>query len=200
MRPSTPARISARSSASSIERSRVILAEAVQLRPAAAEHIPAVHAIYAHHVLRGLASFEEEPPSLEEMRRRYEDIPRRGLPYLIADFAGVVAGYGYCAPYRSRSAYRYALEDSIYVRQGSEGRGVGSALLDALIRRSEALGYRQLVAVIGDSANAPSINLHASFGFLRVGTLRSVGFKLGRWVDSVLMQRPLGRGDATPPS
>ena len=172
----------------------------MQLQPAAAEHIPAVHAIYAHHVLRGLASFEEEPPSLEEMRRRYEDITRRGLPYLIADFAGVVAGYGYCAPYRSRSAYRYALEDSIYVRQGSEGRGVGAALLDALIRRSEALGYRQLVAVIGDSANAASINLHASFGFLRVGTLRSVGFKFGRWVDSVLMQRPLGRGDATPPS
>src|SRR2546426_5899472 len=103
MRPSTPARISARSSASSTERSRVILAEAVQLRPAAAEHVPAVHAIYAHHVLRGLASFEEEPPSLEEMRRRYEDIAGRGLPYLIADFAGVVAGYGYCAPYRSRS-------------------------------------------------------------------------------------------------
>lgn len=159
-----------------------------------------MHAIYAHHVLHGLASFEEEPPSLEEMRRRFDEVRARGLPWLAADFGGVVAGYGYCAPYRSRSAYRYTLEDSIYVRSGSEGRGVGSALLEALIRECEALGYRQLVAVIGDSAHAPSINLHASFGFLRVGTLRSCGYKFGRWVDSVLMQRPLGPGDATPPS
>ena len=172
----------------------------MQLRPAAAAHIPAVHAIYAHHVLRGLASFEEEPPSVEEMRRRYEDITYRGLPYLIADFAGVVAGYGYCAPYRSRSAYRYALEDSIYVRDDMQGRGVGSAILGQLIRGCEQLGYRQLIAVIGDSGHAASIGLHASHGFLRVGTLRSVGFKFGRWVDSVIMQRPLGPGDATPPA
>ena len=172
----------------------------MQLRPAAAEHIPAVHAIYAHHVLHGLASFEEEPPSLEEMRRRYEDITRRGLPYLIADFAGVVAGYGYCAPYRSRSAYRHALEDSIYVRDDMQGRGVGSAILGQLIRGCEELGYRQLIAVIGDSGHAASIGLHASHGFLRVGTLRSVGFKFGRWVDGVIMQRALGPGDATPPA
>ena len=172
----------------------------MQLRPALPEDLPAIQAIYAHHVLHGLASFEEEPPPLEEIRRRYDDVLKRGLPWLAADFGGVLAGYGYCAPYRSRTAYRYALEDSVYVRHGSEGRGVGSALLDALIERCEALGYRQLVAVIGDSANAASINLHASFGFLRVGTLRSVGFKLGRWVDSVLMQRPLRPGDATPPS
>ena len=169
------------------------------MRPAAAEDLPAIHAIYAHHVLHGLASFEEEPPPLDEIRRRYDEVLKRGLPWLAADFGGVLAGYGYCAPYRSRSAYRYALEDSVYVRPGSEGRGVGSALLAALIERCEALGYRQLVAVIGDSANAASINLHASFGFLRVGTLRSVGFKFGRWVDSVLMQRPLGPGDAEPP-
>jgi phosphinothricin acetyltransferase len=172
----------------------------VQLRPALPEDLPAIHEIYAYHVLHGLASFEEVPPPLEELRRRFDDVRARGLPWLAADFGGVLAGYGYCAPYRSRSAYRFALEDSIYVRQGSEGRGVGSALLDALIRRSEALGYRQLVAVIGDSANAASINLHASFGFLRVGTLRSVGFKFGRWVDSALMQRPLGPGDSTSPS
>ena len=170
------------------------------MRPALPEDLPAIQAIYAHHVLHGLASFEEVPPALEEMRRRYDDVRGRGLPWLAADFGGVLAGYGYCAPYRARSAYRYALEDSIYVREGSEGRGVGAALLDALIRQCEALGYRQLVAVIGDSANAASINLHASFGFLRVGTLRSVGFKFGRWVDSVLMQRPLEPGDATPPS
>jgi phosphinothricin acetyltransferase len=172
----------------------------VQVRPALPEDLPAIQAIYAHHVLHGLASFEEQAPPLEEIRRRYDEVVKRGLPWLAADFGGVLAGYAYCTPYRSRSAYRHALEDSVYVRHGSEGRGVGAALLDALIQRCEALGYRQLVAVIGDSANAASINLHASFGFLRVGTLRSVGFKLGRWVDSALMQRPLGPGDATPPS
>jgi L-amino acid N-acyltransferase YncA len=171
----------------------------VLVRPATAEDVPAFREIYAHHVLHGLASFEEEPPSVDEMRRRFEEVRLRGLPWLAADFGGVVAGYGYCAPYRTRSAYRYSLEDSVYVRQGSEGRGVGSAILGALIECAGALGYRQLVAVIGDSGHGASINLHASFGFLRVGTLRSVGFKFGRWVDSVLMQRPLGPGDGTPP-
>src|SRR3989442_1709582 len=131
-----------------------------------ADQIPAVHAIYGPHVLGGVASFEEEPPWLEEMRRRYENIPRRGLPYLIADFAGVVAGYGYCAPYRSRSAYRYALEDSIYVRDDMQGRGVGGAILRQLIRRCEELGYRQLIAVIGDSGHAASISLHSSHRLL----------------------------------
>lgn len=110
-----------------------------------------------------------------------------------------MAGYGYCSPYRARSAYRYALEDSIYVRPDMTGRGVGKALLEELVRRCEGLGYRQLIAVIGDSANAASIGVHAACGFLRVGTLRSVGFKFGRWVDSVYMQRPLGAGDSTPP-
>ena len=172
----------------------------MQIRPASAEDLPAIQSIYSHHVRHGLASFEEEPPPLDEMRRRLDEVRSRGLPYLAADFGGVVAGYGYCAPYRSRSAYRYALEDSVYVRHGSEGRGVGAALLGALIERCETLGYRTLIAVIGDSANAASINLHASYGFLRVGTLRSAGFKFGRWVDSVVMQRPLGPGDATPPS
>jgi len=170
------------------------------VRPAVPEDLPAILAIYSHHVLHGLASFEEKPPPLEELRRRFDDVRVRGLPWLAADFGGVMAGYGYCAPYRSRSAYRYALEDSVYVKSGLEGRGVGAALLAALIEESERLGYRQMVAVIGDSAHAASINLHASAGFLRVGTLRSVGFKFGRWVDSVLMQRPLGSGDAMPPS
>jgi phosphinothricin acetyltransferase len=172
----------------------------VQVRPATPDDLPAIHSIYAYHVLHGLATFEEEPPPVEEMRRRYDDVHSRGLPWLAAEFGGVVAGYGYCAPYRSRSAYRYSVEDSIYVRHGSEGKGVGGALLPALIQRCEALGHRQLIAVIGDSANAASINLHASFGFVRVGTLRSAGFKFGRWVDSVLMQRPLGPGDASPPA
>jgi len=172
----------------------------LQVRPATAQDLPAIHAIYSYHVLHGLASFEEEAPPPDEMRRRFEDVAGRGLPYLVADFGGVVAGYGYCAPYRSRSAYRYSLEDSVYVRHGSEGRGVGGALLRELIGRCEGLGYRSVIAVIGDSGNAASINLHASFGFLRVGTLRSAGFKFGRWVDSVLMQRMLGLGDATLPS
>ena len=170
------------------------------MRPTTHEDLPAILEIYGYHVLHGLASFEEVAPPLDELRRRFDDVHSRALPWLAADFGGVLAGYGYCAPYRSRSAYRYSLEDSIYVRHGSEGRGVGAALLGALIERSEVLGYRQLVAVIGDSANAASINLHASFGFLRVATLRSVGFKFARWVDSVVMQRPLGAGDATPPS
>ena len=161
--------------------------------------MPAIQSIYAHHVLHGLASFEEEPPPVEEIERRYRDVTGRGLPYLVAELGGVVAGYGYCAPYRARSAYRYALEDSVYVRHDMTGRGVGKRLLDELIARCAALGYRQVIAVIGDSANVASIGVHAACGFLRVGTLRSVGFKFGRWVDSVFMQRPLGPGDATKP-
>ena len=161
--------------------------------------MPAVHAIYSHHVLHGLASFAEEPPSQDELRRRHREITGKGLPYVVAEFGAEVAGYGYCGLYRTRSAYRYALEDSVYVRNDMLGRGVGGALLAELIRRSEALGYRQLVAVIGDSAHAASIGLHARHGFLRVGTLRSVGYKFGRWIDSVIMQRPLGSGDSMPP-
>lgn len=170
------------------------------MRVAAERDLPAIHAIYAHHVRHGLASFEEEPPSLEEIARRHRDIAGRGLPYLVAELDGALAGYGYCAPYRARSAYRFSLEDSVYVRHDATGRGVGRRLLEALIARSEALGYRTLIAVIGDSGHAASIGVHAACGFLRVGTLRSAGFKFGRWVDSVIMQRPLGPGDATKPS
>ena len=172
----------------------------MQVRPAAPADFPAIHAIYAHHVLTGLASFEEVPPSQEELQRRHRDITAGGLPYLAAELDGSVAGYGYCALYRTRSAYRHTLEDSVYVRQDMIGRGVGSALLGELIRRCEGLGYRQIIAGIGDSANAGSIALHASHGFLRAGTLRSVGFKFGRWVDSVLMQLPMGAGDGEKPS
>ncbi len=171
----------------------------MKVRPVAAADFRAIQSIYAHHVRHGLASFEEEPPGVDELRRRYDDVAGRGLPWLVAELAGAVAGYGYCAPYRLRSAYRYALEDSVYVRHDMVGKGVGGALLAELVRRCEGLGYRQIVAVIGDSANAASIGLHARFGFLRVGTLRSVGYKFGRWVDSVLMQRPLGPGDGSPP-
>ena len=171
----------------------------MQVRAAEPGDLAAVQAIYAHHVLHGLASFEEEPPPPDEMRRRYEEVTGRGLPWLVAELGDAIAGYGYCAPYRARSAYRYALEDSVYVRHDMQGRGVGRALLEELVRRCEALGYRQIIAVIGDSANAASISLHAAAGFLRVGTLRSAGFKLGRWVDSVFMQRPLGSGDGSTP-
>src|SRR5262245_16949840 len=165
------------------------------VRPARAEDFDAIQSIYAHHVLHGLASFEETPPAVQEMRRRYEEVISKSLPYLAAEDAGEVLGYGYCTLYRTRSAYRHTLEDSVYVREGKHRKGVGRAILAALIERSEHLGYRQLIAVIGDSAQAPSIGLHASLGFLRAGTLRSVGFKFGRWVDTVIMQRPLGRGD-----
>ena len=169
------------------------------VRPAAPRDLPAIQSIYAYHVLHGLASFEEEAPPLEEMRRRYEDVARQGLPYLVAEESGEVLGYGYCTLYRARSAYRFTLEDSIYVKHGQQGRGVGRALLGELIARCEALDYRQIIAVIGDSANAASIAVHASLGFARAGNLRSTGYKFGRWVDSVLMQRPLGPGDGSKP-
>ena len=172
----------------------------MEVRSAAQGDLAAIQAIYAHHVLRGLATFEEVPPDVEEMRRRHADVTARGLPYLVAVERGELLGYGYCAPYRARSAYRYALEDSIYIKDGHLGKGIGTLLLTELLRICEGLGYRQVIAVIGDSANAGSIALHARLGFLRVGTLRSTGFKFGRWVDSVLMQRPLGPGDGTPPA
>jgi phosphinothricin acetyltransferase len=169
------------------------------VRPAAPQDLPAIQSIYAHHVLHGLASFEEEAPSLEEMRRRFEAVTGDGLPYLVAEEQGEVLGYGYCTLYRTRSAYRYTLEDSIYVKHGRQGKGVGKAVLAELIARCTALHYRQIVAVIGDSANAASIGVHASLGFVRAGNLRSTGYKFGRWVDSVYMQLPLGEGDGTKP-
>jgi phosphinothricin acetyltransferase len=171
----------------------------MQVRTAAAQDLPAIQSIYAHHVLHGLASFEEAPPPLEEMRRRYEDITKQGFPYLVAEEKGEILGYGYCSLYRTRSAYRHTLEDSVYVKQGQQGKGVGKAVLAELIARCTALNYRQIIAVIGDSANAGSIKLHASLGFVRAGLLRSTGYKFGRWVDSVYMQLPLGQGDGTKP-
>jgi len=169
------------------------------IRPAAPQDLPAIQSIYAYHVLHGLASFEEEAPPVEEMQRRYEDVTRQGLPYLAAEESGEVLGYGYCTLYRTRSAYRHTLEDSIYVKQGKQGKGIGKAVLAELIQRSTALNYRQIIAVIGDSANAASIAVHASLGFVRSGSLRSSGYKFGRWVDTVFMQLPLGAGDGTKP-
>ncbi|MFB3819463.1 MAG: N-acetyltransferase family protein, partial [Candidatus Methylomirabilales bacterium] len=159
----------------------------------------AVQAIYAHHVLQGTASFEEEPPDLDEMRRRRAEVIGRGLPYLVAEVEGDVVGYCYASPYRSRSAYRFTLEDSVYVDHRYGGRGLGRALLSTLIPRCATGEWRQMVAVIGDSANAASIALHARLGFHHVGTLRAVGYKFGRWLDTVLMQRALGPGGGAPP-
>ena len=169
------------------------------VRPAAPQDLPSIQSIYAHHVKHGLASFEEIAPPLEEIKRRYEDIIRQGFPYLVAEDKGEILGYGYCSLYRTRSAYRHTLEDSIYVKQGQQAKGVGKAVLSELIVLCTALNYRQIIAVIGDSANAGSIKLHASLGFVRAGLLRSTGYKFGRWVDSVYMQLPLGAGDSTKP-
>lgn len=175
-------------------------AGACVIRDSRDEDIAAIARIYAHHVQFGLGSFEEEPPSPAELTRRRAEVLARSLPYLVAASAqGTVLGYAYAAPYRARSAYRYSLEDSIYVAPEAGRRGVGQALLSELIRRCAAAGYRQMVAVIGDSANNPSIGLHERLGFRRAGLLPAIGFKHGRWVDSVLMQRELGDGAATPP-
>lgn len=171
----------------------------IRVRDSADSDVPAIQRIYAHHVLHGLASFEVEPPSVEEMGRRRSEILDRGLPYLVAEDGGEILGYSYAGLYRTRIGYRFSLENSVYVAPSAIRRGVGRALLEVLVPRCTALGYRQMIAVIGDSGNAGSIGLHAAFGFREIGTIRSVGFKHGRWVDSVLMQLPLGPGDATLP-
>jgi phosphinothricin acetyltransferase len=171
---------------------------ALIVRDSIAEDVSAIQEIYAWHVRNGLASFEEVPPDTDELMRRRADVLARGLPHLVAEDESGVLGYSYAAPYRSRSAYRFAVENSVYVRHGIARRGLGRALLSELIARCERLGLTQIVAVIGDSANAASIGLHAALGFRMVGVLTNVGFKHGRWVDSVLMQRSLGRGGTTP--
>ena len=169
------------------------------VRDATHEDLAAVQAIYAHHVAHGLASFEETAPDEAEIARRRAAILDLGLPYLVAEVDGRVKGFAYASPYRPRSAYRYSVEDSVYVAPESMRLGVGGVLLGDLIERCQALGYRQMVAIIGDSCNTPSIDLHAKMGFQPGGIIRSVGFKLGRWVDQVIMQRALGEGDDTPP-
>ena len=164
------------------------------VRDARDDDMGAVQAIYAHHVLHGTASFEEEPPPLAEMQRRRGEVLARGLPYLVAEIDGRVAGYSYATPYRARSAYRFSIENSVYVDHARQRLGVGRALLTELIGRCERGDWRQMIAIIGDSAQAASIGLHASVGFRHVGTLQSVGIKFGRWLDTVLMQRALGQG------
>ena len=173
----------------------VLVSAPCTVRDAAAGDIPAITAIYAHYVRTSLATFEEVPPTVAEMTQRHDGVTSAGLPYLVAtDSANRVVGYAHAAPVRTRSAYRFTLEDSIYVDQVTARRGVGLTLLTALIERCTALGYHQMVAVIGDTDNAPSIGLHQKAGFTRAGLMPAVGFKLGRWVDSVLMQRALSTG------
>jgi len=173
--------------------------QGLRIRPALPADMEAIQAIYAHHVLTGIATFEEAPPDVGEMQLRHARIVEAGLPYLAAEHDGTVMGYSYAAAYRPRPAYRYTIEDSVYVAEGCDGRGVGSALLAALVARCDQGPWRQMVAIIGNSANHASIALHARAGFDTVGTIRAAGFKLGRWVDTVIMQRALGEGAKTPP-
>jgi phosphinothricin acetyltransferase len=169
------------------------------IRLAEPRDIPAITAIYGHHVIQGVASFELVAPGEDEMRERFEAVIAKGFPYFVAEDGGRVAGYAYASLYRARPAYRFALEDSVYVHPDHARRGLGRALLAALIEACESIGCRQLIAVIGDSGNAPSIRLHAAQGFRMVGTLESVGWKHGRWLDCVIMQRSIGEGNAEPP-
>jgi phosphinothricin acetyltransferase len=188
--------------------------DALIIRPSREDDVAAIAAIYGYHVMHGLASFEEVPPAVEEIARRRTEIVARGLPYLVAERAtgtdgggtdgggtdgGRVVGYCYAGLFRPRSAYRFTLEDSIYIDAAEVGRGIGRALLEPLLLRSTELGYRQMVAVIGGRETVPSIRLHEALGFSHAGVLPAVGFKFGRWIDIVLMQRALGPGAAAPP-
>lgn len=174
-------------------------AASLLIRDAQERDLDAIRDIYAHHVRYGLATFEEVPPTLDDIGKRRAAVIAGGFPYLTAETEGHVVGYAYASAYRTRSGYRYTIEDSVYVAEGRRGQRVGSALLRELIVRCESGPWRQMLAVIGHSGNTASIALHRRFGFQRVGTFTSVGFKLGRWVDTVLMQRPLGIGDARLP-
>ncbi len=165
----------------------------MELRSAVASDIPVIQAVYGHHVLHGFGTFETEPPGVDEMRSRHSQITVAGFPYLVAVDAGQVVGYAYANHFRTRAAYRYTVEDSVYVAPDAMGRGVGKALLDELIARCASQGLRQMLAVIGDAGNAGSIGVHRACGFEHAGVLRAVGRKFDRWVDVVLMQRALAR-------
>ena len=171
----------------------------VTIRPATPADIPAITRIYEHAVRHGTASFELEAPDEAEMLRRMRALVDDGFPYIAAEVDGLLAGYAYAGPYRPRRAYRFSVEDSIYIDPGAQRRGIGRALLEHLIEACERRGFRQMVAVIGDSAQTPSIELHRAAGFRMVGAVENVGYKFDRWLDSVVMQRALGPGATTQP-
>lgn len=161
------------------------------IRPAAHEDFGAIQAIYAHHVLTSTATFETEAPTIEEMHRRWSELTSRHFPYLVAACDGQIAGYAYVSPYRPRPAYRFTVEDSIYLHPAFQGKGIGKRLLGAVIEAAVRQHYRQMIAVIGGSSNVASIRLHESLGFELTGTLIRVGYKFDQWIDTVLMQRNL---------
>ncbi|RTL39364.1 MAG: N-acetyltransferase family protein [Burkholderiales bacterium] len=175
-------------------------ASPLTLRPSTEADLPAIQAIYAHAVEHGTGTFETEVPSLEEMGRRRVEVLSRNLPWLVADRGGVILGYAYANYFRPRLAYRFCVEDSIYLAPTAQGQGVGRLLLAELIARCEAAGSRQMLAVIGDGQNAGSIGVHTALGFEHTGVLKSAGWKFGRWLDVVLMQRTLGPGDSGAPA
>lgn len=170
------------------------------IRDAQPDDFPAIQAIYAHHVLHGVATFEEIPPSVDEMRGRHAGIVALGMPYLVAERDGRILGYAYVSTYRARPAYRYTVENSVYLSTDAARQGAGTALLIALIARCEQGPWRQMVAVIGNSENHASIGVHRKLGFEMIGTMPAVGYKHGRWVDTVLMQRALGAGRNAAPA
>ena len=169
------------------------------IRPGRADDLPAITVVYAWNVRNGTGTFEIDPPELDEMTRRRDDVLAKGLPWLVAERAGTLLGYAYANQFRPRPAYRYCLEDSVYLAPDAVGRGIGRLLLAELLASSEAAGARQMLAVIGDSANAGSIAVHRALGFEPLGTLKSAGWKFDRWLDVVLMQKPLGHGATLPP-
>jgi L-amino acid N-acyltransferase YncA len=170
----------------------------IVVRPSIEDDVPAMLAIYSHHIQRGLGQFDVEPLRADDIKRRRKNMLNRRLPHLVAELDGTVVGYAYAVPFRKRPAYRYAVKNSIYVHADHLHAGVGRKLLPALIEACAGAGFRQMIAYI-DAGNVPSLCLHNAFGFARVGELKGVGFKYGRWTDTVLMQRPLGPGDSAPP-
>lgn len=174
-------------------------AMAATIREATADDIPQIQQIYAHHVLSSTTTFEEVPPGVQEMQQRLEHVQKQGLPWLVAEHEGRILGYCYAALYRPRPAYRYTIEDSVYLADGESGKGIGQELLAALIQQCEKGPWRQIIAVIAGTQNQSSIALHRKLGFAHVGTQPETGYKFGQWIDVVFMQRALGPGGSTPP-
>ena len=172
----------------------------IVIRPATTADLPAITDIYAEAVAVGTASFEVVPPDEAEMTARFTRLTAAGYPYVAAERGGKVLGYGYVGPYRDRPAYRHTVEDSVYLSVEARGQGLGGALLRRLIDAATALGFRQMIAIIGDFANEASVRLHKAAGFVLVGTIKDVGYKHGRWLDTVIMQRTLGRGAESEPT